>query len=186
MKIGEVEVSEDIFTAKFSCDYEKCKGYCCWAEKADDGQDLLGANVTKREGAKLLATPLQTLKMYSDATFRKPVKDGFIRVCDNKCIFANRDGCGLKKAENDGLGLKIPISCQLYPMIWDIDENNNEVLYIEHLYDSRCQHGYEKGERENVLLIDFLKDALIRLHGIDFYKALKYEANKRKVIHLSC
>ena len=80
--------------------------------------------------------------------------------------------CGIEQAWRDGkVAFRKPISCQLYP----IRVEKNEVVGFEALNYDRwdiCSAACEKGRREQVPVYQFLREALVRKYGQDFYDEL--------------
>lgn len=174
--VDGVYVSGEVLITKFACDIPSCKGYCCYAP--DDsvvGPPLTQAEATyirkhKVEIAK--AIPVDTWKDASRrrglaisrpvCTYRK-IMPFRLRLMGHSCIYCNADGCLLKR-----FPVGEPISCSLYPL----DEDNG-CLSVNHYFDSRaCYAGYAKGERENVYLIDFLREPIVRRFGEKFFQHL--------------
>lgn len=163
-------VDEDIFITYFACDYETCKGACCW-QKLEGVTE--GCPVTSTE-AKLirehkyeLADKIKIEEEHIIAS-TNPLYEYEGETCvrltkDERCVYSDSSGCICKQ-----LFGKAPKSCSLYPL--GIDENG---LHLYHDFDMYCKSSYTKGLNENIFLIDFLKDAIIRLYGDDFYSELK-------------
>lgn len=50
-----IEVSEDVFTTEFSCDYDVCKGACCYSPLPSGSKvHAVGGGLTKDEYAEVL------------------------------------------------------------------------------------------------------------------------------------
>lgn len=82
-------------------------------------------------------------------------------------------GCSLKVTKEKGItDIGIPLSCQLYPLLWEV-KDSEDYLTLGNVFGDLCKCGYEKGKREGIYLIDFLKDAIIRAFGEKFYTELK-------------
>ncbi|NBB77084.1 MAG: DUF3109 family protein [Bacteroidetes bacterium] len=177
-RVGDVILSEDIATAHFSCDISRCKGACCVIGDA-------GAPVS-REEIPVLRKAYRVLKDDLSQNARNAVKDhgviqgnseeGFELTCveSGECIFVEKDEqgvvtCAIQRAYYEGrFDWEKPISCHLYPVrlkrIAGVDYANFE--YIPRL----CSAGCERGKSEGTYLADFLKTALIRRYGEDWYK----------------
>lgn len=181
-EIDGIQVDSKVFTAMFACDYEKCKGACCNQPIHD--VELNGGELTDCEAAEILYNKDEIASLcygYAASLVReRPVyKDGetfYTRVFEDKCVLCNmkRGTCALKLAKDKGIcGVDIPLSCQLYPILWEAFPTY-ERLSVGDIFDKDyCVHGYAKGKREKVYLLDFVKDALIRAFGEDFYTKLK-------------
>lgn len=181
IEIDGIQVESKIFTAKFSCDYEKCKGACCNYELSDT--ELNGGALSDYEAAEILfhRKELSLLCDKGDQQLAEehPIsKDGgnfYTTLKKEKCVFCSmcKGTCVLKTAKDKKIGdVDIPLSCQLYPIVWEVYPTY-ERLRIENIYDEICVCGYEKGKRENTYLLDFMKDPLIRGFGEEFYSKLK-------------
>lgn len=178
-KVGDIWVDNRIFTTKFCCDYEVCKGACC--NQPLEGVSLSGGSLSNKEAAEILyhrrALSLLCEKEDQQIVLEQPVvkEEGlfYTTLRKDKCVLCNmkQGGCSLKVAKVKGItDVGIPLSCQLYPIIVDEDFTS---LELSDLFDSFCKCAYEKGEREGVYLIDFLKVPLIRGFGELFFEKLK-------------
>ena len=82
--------------------------------------------------------------------------------------------CGIEDAYNDRkITYKKPISCHLYP----IRVQTNEPASFEAWnYDSWdiCSAACTLGKKKSVPIYAFLKDAIIRYKGEDFYEELEH------------
>jgi hypothetical protein len=176
-RVGDVILSEDIATARFACDISRCKGACCVVGDA-------GAPVA-REEIPVLRKAYRVLKDDLSQNARNAVKEhgvvqgnseeGFELTCveSGECIFVEKDEqgvamCAIQRAYYEGrFDWEKPISCHLYPIrlkkIAGVDYANFE--YIPRL----CSAGCERGESEGIYLADFLKTALVRRYGEEWY-----------------
>lgn len=182
IEVDGIQVDGRILTAKFCCDYEKCKGACC--NQPLPGVELNGGALSAYDAAEILyhRRALSTLCEDADrhVVLEQPVsKDAgvfFTTLREDKCVFCNMQTgtCVLKTAKERHIAdIDIPLSCQLYPILW-VEYPTYEALKLGDLYDENyCEHAYIKGEREGVFLIDFLKGAIIRAFGKAFFNKLK-------------
>lgn len=176
-KVQDTILSEDIATAKFSCDLSRCKGACCVVGDA-------GAPVSVDE-LPVLRKAFNLLKDELRDRAREIVaKEGLIKGNNNKgyelnctdekeCVFVTYtdDGvahCAIQKAFYEGrINWEKPLSCHLYPVrlkrIQDFDYANFEYM------PSLCSAGCEKGKREGTWLSDFLEAPLVRRYGEEWY-----------------
>jgi hypothetical protein len=183
--IDNAILSDDIAEKMFVCHLEKCKGACC--EIGD-----LGAPLTQEE-LPILEEIYETVKPYlsqeginaidkqgkyvldSDGEYSTPMIKGAA------CVYATKEkngtwACGIEKAYLDEkIAFKKPISCHLYPIrITKYDEF--EALNY-HRWDI-CAPACSFGEKLGVPLYRFLKEALIRKYGEDWYNRLVAEIEK--------
>jgi hypothetical protein len=177
IRVGDVILSEDIATSKFACNLSRCKGACCVVGDA-------GAPVSKEE-IPVLRKAFRTLKnelnpeavkiAEKEGVVKGSAKDGFEITCveSGECIFVQKDDqgvatCAIQSSYYAGnFEWEKPISCHLYPVrlkkVAGFEYANFE--YIPQL----CSAGCRRGEDENIYLADFLKSALVRRYGIEWY-----------------
>jgi len=176
-------ISTEIFTQKFCCDLRACKGACC----------ILGD-----AGAPLLDEELEIIKNYypifSQFISEKSkkaieVQGYYVKDVDNErvtplvdnkeCAYVyfedNIAKCAIEKAyEQKLISFQKPISCHLYPIRTKTYKDFEAVNY--HNWEV-CSKAIIKGGKNNILLIDFLKEPLIRKFGVKWYNKL-IEAKK--------
>ncbi len=176
--INGILVSRELFERKFVCDLAKCKGACC-TMKSDYGAPLLDDEI--EEITPVLDKVYKYLSPKSVAEIKKngfwEKKEGTLLVRSIKskdCVFVYYDGdiakCAIEKAYNEGeIDFPKPVSCHLFPV--RVSEFGGPVLRYEEYQE--CKPAVEKGSKENVKVLDFLKNALIRNYGKQFYSKLK-------------
>lgn len=180
-------VSTQLFKKSFICNLEKCKGACCW--EGDFGAPL------EPDEELQIQKHLEPIKDYLSPENRNKIEDegfssyyqgmkatGTKLMQDNSCVFMNKDDngiavCGIEQAYQDGkTGFKKPISCHLYP----IRVSKNEKTNFEALnYDEWdiCSAACQLGEAKQMPVYKFLKDALVRKYGTDFYEEMDAAAS---------
>lgn len=180
--IDDKTISDDVVEEQFVCDLAACKGACCTAGD-------FGAPLDKSE-LQILDDIYPKVKPYLTpegiATIEKDGKYVFVK--ENKewsttlmnktegCSWLVRDkhgvvGCGIEQAYNDGvIDWKKPISCHLYPIRITKYKQYDAVNYERwHVCKAACKNG----KALKVPVYKFLKEALIRKYGADFYKTLE-------------
>jgi hypothetical protein len=172
-------IDDRIFTNKFFCDISLCKGGCCTirshfgAPLSENEIDIIISILGKIE--KYL--PEKNLKVINEKGFY--FKDGekiyLNNVNDEDCVFSYiTEGiakCAFEKAYKIGVtDFKKPISCELFPIRVYGDEKN--VLRYEKM--SECEDAVDKGIKENINVFEFVREALERAYGKEFYNNLKY------------
>ena len=184
--IEDILISEEILEKKFVCKLTACKGACCI-------EGDYGAPLTQDE-ILIIEDLLSVVKPYlSPASKEKINTEGFhthdkddriaetALMDDGACVFMGRDKlgitfCSIEKAYYDGkTEFKKPISCHLYP----IRVTKNKVTGFEALnysYWDICSAACDNGEKKNIKVYEFVKDALIRKYGEEFYQELKAAA----------
>lgn len=171
-------ISEDIFEKNFICNLDKCKGACCV-----EGE--FGAPVTEEE-IVLLQEELESIKPFltekgikaieKHGVWEKDSDGDLVTTClpSGECNFSIYDngilGCGIEKAWKEGkTRFRKPISCHLYPIrVSDVGEY--EALNYNKW--SICKPACALGDKHQVPIYVFLKDALIRKYGETWYTEL--------------
>ncbi|MBC8109484.1 MAG: DUF3109 family protein [Verrucomicrobia bacterium] len=172
-------ISDDIAEKKFVCDLEKCKGACC-----TEGE--LGAPLEVEE-LETLEAIYEDVAPYLTEAGRKAIAEQGKWVKDfegdfstptvgtAECAYAIYDQqgilkCGIEQAYNEGkVAFKKPISCHLYPVRITKYGDWDAVNY--HRWDI-CDPACSLGESLKVPVYKFLKNALVRKYGEDWYAEL--------------
>lgn len=177
IRVQDVILSEEIATAKFSCNISRCKGACCVIGDAGAPVDKNEIPVLKKAFKKLKheLDPQAVETAEKEGVVLGNSKDGYEINCidSGECIFVQKDKngaatCAIQNAYYSGEFMwEKPISCHLYPVrlknIAGMDYANFE--YIPEL----CSAGCRKGEDEGIHLSDFLEKALVRRYGQKWY-----------------
>ena len=177
--IDNVWVENRIFSTYFSCDYDKCKGACCWAGDAKDydGGTLLAEEAQEILHRKTALSPFTSEDLRSIAE-NSPVytRNGGIYTklhSDGRCVYMNGKGCALKDACAAGkLSFDIPVYCQLYPLWVSEHSDGNMKLFLADSFEEFCRPAFEKGLRDKTTLLQFCRIPLIRFFGGPFYQTL--------------
>ena len=180
--IGEVLISDDVIREAFLCNLSACKGACCW-------EGDLGAPVEPEE-RYILEQIFETVKPFLSPAGRAAIEQEGLYTYDEKdggyatplidggpCAYMVYDEkgigqCGIEQAFNAGkTDFKKPISCHLYPIRASVDER----VGMQALNYDRweiCSAACDLGRQQQLPVYRFLKDALIRKFGEDFYEEL--------------
>lgn len=179
IEIKDKVVSTQIFEKKFVCDLNACKGACCI-----EGHG--GAPLTEEE-VSILEDGFEELKPYMREEGIRAIEDRGVFYVDQdnetvttlvngkECAFVTFDSSGITKcaieiAHNSGdSSLKKPISCHLYPIRVKQFETFQALNY--NTWDI-CAPACDCGEKLNVPVFRFLKDAIIKAFGGSFYQEL--------------
>lgn len=177
-QLGKTIVSEEILEREFVCNLSACKGNCCI-----DGD--AGAPLNEEE-TKILEAIYPKIKPYlrpkgiaaiesqgswvkgEDGDFETTLVDG------KECAYVIFDNdtalCGIEQAYNEGIvDWKKPVSCHLYPIRTKDFTEFTAVNYDKwHICDDACTLGMEL----KVPVYQFVKEALIRKFGEDWYAEL--------------
>ena len=178
--IDNVLISDDVIEARFVCDLHKCKGGCC--EDGDAGAPL------EKEEKKFVDENIQIIKPYLTKEGLAEIERQGRYVYDREfgwvtptidgkiCAYGHRDAqgiikCGIEQAYNDGkLGWKKPISCHLYPIKISRRKEYTNVNYEPR--DVLCKPACTLGKKLKLPVYQFLKEAIVRKFGMEFYTTL--------------
>lgn len=187
IEIGNVIVTLDLFKTFFLCDLSHCKGICCVEGDA-------GAPVAKEEVEYLkevlpvvwddLAPEAQELINKQGVIYTDEDGELVTSIVNGKdCVFTCYDAngtcfCSIEKAYREGkTSFYKPISCHLYPIRI---HSSGVYEFVNYHRWQVCNGALKKGEQENVLLYQFLKEPLIRKFGEDWYTELLIVADELK------
>ena len=185
--IDNVLISDEIVEEQFVCDLNKCKGGCCV-----DGD--AGAPLNKDELQKINEVYEAVLPYLREESKRELVRQGkyvydkefgwVTPTIESKvCVYGiiDKNGivkCGIEQAYNDGkVQWKKPISCHLYPIrIQQSRDKQTDYVNYEPREDL-CGAACTLGKKLKVPVYVFLKDALVRKYGSEFYETLQATAS---------
>jgi hypothetical protein len=184
--INNTIITEELITEHFICDLPRCKGDCCVS--GDAGAPL------EDEEVGMIEDNLDSIKAYmSEEGIAVIENEGLLDYDESgrlvtplingrECAFTgfHENGvsfCAIEKAwlagESD---FRKPVSCHLYPVRL---EEKNGFIHLHYHQWSICVPAKRKGHKAGLPLYKFLKDALVRKFGSDWYNQLEKEAKKR-------
>lgn len=179
-QLGKTIVSEELLKEEFVCNISACKGECCVAGDA-------GAPLVKEE-VKILENIFEKVKPYMskkgiDAVLEQGTSiitpSGDLEtplVNDKECVYVVFDDkgvacCAIEQAYNSGvIDWKKPISCHLYPVRV---QDYSEFSAVNYDRWSICSDACSLGKELKVPVYKFVKEALIRKFGKDWYDTLE-------------
>jgi Protein of unknown function (DUF3109) len=185
-QLGKTIVSEDILQNNFVCNLSACKGACCV-----DGD--AGAPLSEEE-TKILEEIYPKIKSFLRPESIKTIEEKGTWMVgveqdletplieNNDCAYVIYDGktalCAIEQAYNQGIvDWKKPVSCHLYPIrVKDFTEFAAVNYDRWEICDDACTLGSEL----QVPIYKFVKEALIRRFGIDWYTELEKVAAELK------
>lgn len=184
--IGEVLISQDIVDKNFVCNLNACKGACCvegdYGAPLSKDEVLIIEDILEKVYPYLPEPSQQKIKESGFSSFNEDVKiDETALMEDGACVFMGRNElgitfCGIEKAYYDGhVAFKKPISCHLYP----IRVSKNKDVGFEALNYDRwdiCSAACDNGNKKQVRIFEFAKEALVRAYGESFYEDLENAA----------
>lgn len=179
--VDGVWVENKIFSTYFSCDYEKCKGACCWLDIDEnlDGGILLPIEKWEIQSKKdILAVYCRP--EYKELACKNPTYRSGRYFCttlakDGSCIYSDRvhNTCVCRLAHADGkLSFAIPNICQMYPL-WVRKSREGTILELLNTFEKQCMPAFEKGKREHIKVYQSCKIPIIRFFGKSFYDKLE-------------
>lgn len=184
IQIDDTIISEEILENNFVCNLNACKGACCvegdaGAPVEDDEVEVLEQIYHKvapylsslgRKAIEVQGTAIRG----TDGEWETPLING------GECAYVIRNEkgivfCGIEQAYNEGkISWKKPISCHLYPIRLKKYTSFTAVNYDR--WDI-CKDACTLGRELQVPIYKFVKEALIRKFGNDWYQQLE-EAKK--------
>lgn len=179
-QLGKTIVSEDIIEKKFVCNLAVCKGACC--VNGDAGAPL------EKEETKILEAIYPKIKPFlrkeGIAVIEKEgtsitnewgeLETPLINGADCAYVIFDEKNtalCAIEEAYNSGeIEWKKPVSCHLYPIrVTDYSEFAAVNYHKWEICDDACILGKEL----QVPVYKFVKQALIRKFGEDWYEELE-------------
>ena len=172
-------MSDELFTEQFVCDLAVCKGACC--VEGDAGAPLEKDEAKILEEIALIVKPFMIEEGVATTArdgawvkdrqgeYTTPLVEG--RQC--AYVYYNEAGiasCAIEKAFGEGLiDFRKPVSCHLYPIRITAYPHYDALNY--HRWPI-CNCARRNGKKLKVRVYRFVKDALIRKYGPDWYEEL--------------
>ncbi|MDP5106727.1 MAG: DUF3109 family protein [Polaribacter sp.] len=184
-QLGKTIVSEDIIEKDFVCNLAACKGACCIDGDAGAPLELEETKILEEIYPKV--KPFLTKKSIavienvgtwvtgSEGDLETPLIEGancaYVIFDKNKTAL-----CAIEEAYNQGeIGWKKPVSCHLYPIrVKDYSEFSAVNYDKWEICDDACTLGKEL----QVPVYKFVKQALVRKFGQNWYDELEKVAEK--------
>ncbi len=178
-QLGKTIVSEEILERDFVCNLSACKGNCCI--DGDAGAPLSAEETKIMEEiypkVKPYLRPEGIAAIEAQGTWVKGEDGDFeTTLIEGKdCAYVIFDGatalCGIEQAYNEGIvSWKKPVSCHLYPIrVKDFSEFTAVNYDKWDICDDACTLGKEL----QVPVYKFVKEALVRKFGEDWYLELE-------------
>lgn len=172
-------ISFDVFQKKFVCDLNACKGACC--VEGDAGAPLSKEEVSILDEIYPIVKPymtpegIQAVEEQSTSVIDYD-NEAVTPLIDNRdCVYVTYENgitkCAIEKAWKDGkIDFPKPISCHLYPIRIKEYKEFHSLNYDKW---EICKPACACGEQLQVPVYKFVKNALIRRYGVDFYKELE-------------
>lgn len=183
-QLGKTIVSEEIIENDFVCNISACKGACCIDGEAgaplEEEEISILDDIYEKVKPFLRPESIEIIQSQGthikgeDGEWETPLVNG------NECAYVIFDEkktalCGIEEAYNSGhISWKKPVSCHLYPVRVKQYQEFAAVNYHRwYICDDACALGKEL----QVPIYKFVKQALIRKFGAQWYKELEEVAN---------
>ena len=179
-QLGKTIISEEVIKKDFLCNLSACKGACCI--DGDAGAPLEEEEIKIMEAIYPKVKPFLrqegidaieaqgTYVTSEDGDHETPLINGAdcaYVIFDEKNVAL----CAIEEAYNQGeIDWKKPVSCHLYPVrVQDYSEFSAVNYHKWQICDDACELGEELG----VPIYKFVKEALVRKFGEDWYAELE-------------
>jgi len=179
--VEDLLVSDEIMYTHFICDLNRCKGACCVA--GDFGAPLESDELEKLNEILPAVLPYlseqskQALEKNGAFYYAEENEEYCTTLVDNgPCAFMVLDekgisSCGIEMAYKENrINWQKPISCHLYP-IRVVKNKNGDDYALNYDHWDICRNACNS--KLQVPLFRFVKDALIRKYGNEFYDQLE-------------
>ena len=179
-QLGKTLVSEDIIEKDFLCNLSACKGACC--VEGDAGAPL------DEEEVEILETIYPKVKPFlrkesievieaqgtSVTTSYGELETPLVNGAECAYVIYDEKGtalCGIEEAYNQGeVNWKKPVSCHLYPIR---TRSYSEFTAVNYEKWEICDDACTLGKELQVPIYKFVKEALVRKFGEDWYAELE-------------
>jgi len=186
--IENIFISDEVVEEQFVCDLHKCKGGCCIDGDAGaplTNDELKEVNEAFSEVKHLLnKEALQIIEQEGNYVYDREFGWVTTTLSNGMCVYGLVDEngivkCSFEQVYNEGkTKWKKPISCHLYPIKISKSKNTNQEYVNYEPRDPMCNPGCALGQKLKVPAYVFLKEAIIRKYGEDFYEVLTQIADQ--------
>ncbi|MCS6916460.1 MAG: DUF3109 family protein [Chitinophagales bacterium] len=183
--IDKTIISDDVVEKPFACEVSQCKGACC--VEGDSGAPLLWEEALTLETLQEYILPhltedgRQAIRQFgawqwdSEGDLVTPLING-VGACAYAITENGITRCGIEQAWSQGLwkhtahaGFSKPVSCHLYPVRITRYDTYDAVNY--HRWNI-CAPACTAGRNQGIRLFEFVRQALIRRYGEQWYEQL--------------
>jgi len=186
-QLGKAIVSEEIIENDFVCNLSACKGACCIAGDAgaplDKNEVKILEDIFSQVKPLLRKEGIDAIEKHGKSIvtefgdYETPLIDGedcaYVIFDENKTAM-----CGIEEAYNQGaIDWKKPVSCHLYPIR---TREYSEFTAVNYDRWEICDDACSLGKELQVPIYRFVKEALIRKFGRDWYEKLERIASQKK------
>ena len=186
IQVGKTLVSDDLLSKDFACNLNACKGACCVKGDAGAPLELEETEILKKIYPKvkpfLRPEGIDAIESQGSHVTSKQGDLETPLINGGECAYVifddNRTAlCGIEQAYNEGhIDWKKPISCHLYPVRV---KSYSEFSAVNYHKWQICNAACSLGQELKVPVYKFVKQALIRKFGEDWYKKLEEMAHSQ-------
>ncbi len=185
-QLDKTIISEEVLEREFVCNLSACKGACC--VNGDAGAPLENEELPileeilpilkkylRKEGLEAIKKqgPFTTNELGEHETTLIDGADCAYVIYDEKKVAL----CGIEEAYNQGeITFKKPLSCHLYPIRI---KQYSEFAAVNYDRWEICDDACSLGKELSVPVFKFVKQALVRKFGDQWYKDLEKVAEER-------
>lgn len=186
--IDDILISDEVVEKQFVCNLKACKGACC--VEGDSGAPLEAEEVALLQNdisaIQPFLTPEGIAAIQQQGVFVKEKDDEYTGLATpliegKACAYVTYDhqgvaSCGIEQAYLSGvITWKKPLSCHLYPLRI---KNYDTVVAVNFDDWDICDPACKLGEELKVPVYQFVKEALVRKFGPEFFEVLKQAASE--------
>lgn len=186
IQIGKTIVSEDIIEKDFVCNLAACKGQCCIDGDAgaplEDDELQIMKSIFPKVKPFLRKEGLAAIEEHGIYTTNIDGEHETTLINNKDCAYVIFDSknvalCAIEEAYNQGeIDFKKPVSCHLYPIRV---QDYSEFAAVNYDSWSICDDACSLGKELQVPTYKFVKQALIRKFGEDWYAELENVVENR-------
>ncbi|MFV8225494.1 DUF3109 family protein [Christiangramia aquimixticola] len=186
-QLGKTLVSEEIIKNDFLCNLSACKGACCIDGEAGAPVEPEEREIMERIYPKvkpyLRKEGIEAIEAQGVYITRENGEIETPLINEADCAYVTFDDkgtalCAIEEAYNQGdIDWKKPVSCHLYPV--RIQEYSTFSAVNYHRWEI-CDDACSLGAELQVPIYKFVKEALVRKFGEDWYKELEKVAEEIK------
>ncbi len=178
--IGDKLVSASVVEEQFVCHLEECKGACCWegdyGAPVDEQEKAILDQIYDKVRPFLRPEGIAAIEEQGKYVYIEEANEYATTLINNRdCAYLtfNEQGialCGIEQAYRAGaIDFYKPISCHLYPIrILKMEEFEGLNYHEWEICSAACS----KGKELRVPVYQFVKEAIVRRYGDDFYNEL--------------
>ena len=175
-------VSDELVEEQFMCNLNACKGACCW--EGDSGAPLEARELAELdalfEKIKPFLSPagIQAIERQGKYVWYEEAGEWGTPLVDHgPCAYMTLSAqgiahCGIEQACRAGhTDFLKPVSCHLYPVRVEENEETGFTALNYHRWDI-CSAACTLGKQQQMPVYRFVREALIRKFGEEFYAEL--------------